>query len=167
MPAAGLMSVQDYLSTAYRPDCDYVDGLVVERNLGEYDHSKLQGAVFAYFYFRRKQWGIHVVAGQRVQVSPTRFRVPDACVVVGEEPKEQIFRTPPFICIEILSKDDRLSAMQERAGDFLRFGVPYVWILEPGTRKAFRCTLAGTFEVSELRTENPEIVVPLEAFFAD
>ena len=33
----------------YRPDCDYVDGRVVERNLGERDHSKLQAAIAAYF----------------------------------------------------------------------------------------------------------------------
>jgi Uma2 family endonuclease len=165
MPAAELVSVREYLSTSYRPDCDYVDGVVVERNLGEYDHSKLQGAVFAYFYARRKQWGIHVVPEQRVQVSPTRFRVPDVCVVAGREPTEQIFRTPPFICIEILSRDDRLSAMQERVGDFLRFGVPYVWILDPRTRKAFRCTLESMFEVAELRTDNPEIVIPIAALF--
>ena len=167
MPAAELTSVREYLSTAYRPDCDYVDGFVVERNLGECDHGRLQMAVSGYFYVRRKQWGIHVVPEQRVQVTPTRFRVPDVCVVLGEEPKDQIFRTPPFICIEILSKDDRLPDMQERVGDFLRFGVPYVWILDPRSRKAFRCTLEGMLEVPELRTADPEIVVPLGALFED
>lgn len=167
MPAAELVSVREYLSTAYRPDCDYVDGIVVERNLGEYDHARLQGAVFAYFYNRRKQWGIHVVPEQRVQVAPTRLRIPDVCVVLAGERPEQIFRKPPFICIEILSPDDRISAMQERVGDFLRFGVPYVWILDPGTRKAYRCTLKGLQEVSELRTENPEFLVPLDALFED
>jgi hypothetical protein len=57
--------------------------------------------------------------------------------------------------------------MQDRVGDFLRFGVPYVWILDPRSRKAFRCTPEGIIEVSELRTENPEIVVPLGALFED
>ena len=56
MPAVELVSVREYLSTAYRPDCDYVDGVVVERNLGEYDHGRLQMAVSAYFYARRKEW---------------------------------------------------------------------------------------------------------------
>jgi Uma2 family endonuclease len=167
MATANLVSVREYLSTAYRPDCDYVDGVVEERNLGEYDHSRLQTAVTMYFYSRRKQWGIHVVVEQRVQVSPTRFRIPDVCVVLGDEPKDQIFRTPPFICIEILSKDDRLPAMQERVGDYLRFGVPYAWILDPRARKAWRCTLEAMVEVSELRTENPEIVAPLAALFED
>src|ERR1700682_1260705 len=102
MPTGELISVSEYLSTTYRPDCDYVDGVVLERNFGEYDHARLQGEVLAYFHARRKKWGLRAAPEQRVQVSLTRFRVPDVCVVVGE-PAEQIFRTPPFICIEILS----------------------------------------------------------------
>jgi len=164
MSISQLVSVSEYLSTSYRPDCDYLDGVVLERNLGEYDHARLQGAVFAYFYSRRKEWGISVVPEQRVQVSPTRFRIPDVCVVIGEPP-EQIFRTPPFICIEILSKDDRISEMQERVEDYLRFGVPYVWILDPRKRKAYRCTWESTYEVKELVTENPAMIVPVEALF--
>jgi len=160
MAASSLVSVREYLSTSYRPDCDYLDGVVLERNLGEYDHARLQGEVFAYFHARRREWGLRVVPEQRVQISPTRFRVPDVCVVLGE-PAEQIFRTPPFICIEILSKDDRLSDMQDRVADYLNFGVPYVWILDPATRHAWRCTPGGRREVTELHTENPETLVPV------
>lgn len=121
-------------------------------------------AVSAYLHNRRKEFGIQVFPEQRVQVSPTRFRVPDVCVVKGEA-TEQIFRMPPFICIEIMSPDDRFSEMQERVQDYLSFGVPYVWILDPATRKAFRSTPGALTEVSELRTEDPEIVVPLPALF--
>jgi hypothetical protein len=28
------VSVEEYLHTSYQPDCDYVDGEVLERNLG-------------------------------------------------------------------------------------------------------------------------------------
>ena len=165
MPTTELVSIPEYLSTSYRPDCDYVDGVVEERNLGEYDHAKLQGAVFAYFYSRRREWGIHVVPEQRVQVSPTRFRVPDVCVVAGAEPTEQIFRQPPFIWIEVLSPEDRLSKVRERIDDYLAFGVRYVWLLDPQTLKAFRCTSEGMQQVQELRTENPATLVPLAALF--
>jgi len=167
MATTNLISVHEYLATAYRPDCDYVDGAVVERNVGEKDHGKLQRSLLIYFHERRTTWGINVFPEQRVQVSAARFRIPDICVVLGSEPEEQIFTRPPFICIEILSPEDRLSAMQERVGDYLRFGVPYVWILDPRSRKAFRCTLEGMLQVPELRTEDPAIVVPLEALFED
>jgi Uma2 family endonuclease len=165
MAASSLVSIHEYLSTSYRPDCDYVDGVVLERNLGEYDHARLQRALVVYFDNRRKEWGIDVVPEQRVQVSATRFRVPDVCVIVDDGPPEQIFRTPPLICVEILSKDDRLSEMQERIDDYLNFGVRYVWILDPSRRKTWRCTPGGMLEADELRTENPYTLVPLAALF--
>ena len=34
-----MVSVDEYLHTAYHPDCDYVDGVVEDRNVGEKDHS--------------------------------------------------------------------------------------------------------------------------------
>jgi hypothetical protein len=43
MATRSLVSVSEYLSTSYRPDCDYVDGVVLQRNFGEYDHARLQG----------------------------------------------------------------------------------------------------------------------------
>jgi len=165
MQTGELMSVREYLSTCFRPDCDYVDGEVVERNLGEYDHARLQLAVGAFFYARRREWGINAVTEQRVQVAATRFRIPDVCVIRANRAPEQIFRTPPFICIEILSRDDRLTEMYERVKDYLTFGVPHVWILDPRTRTAYRCTAEGVFETQELRTENPDILLPLADLF--
>src|SRR5579863_5378854 len=49
MPSRTLVSVDEYLHTSYHPDCDYVDGDIVERNVGELDHSELQGEIYAYF----------------------------------------------------------------------------------------------------------------------
>ncbi len=160
MATGSLVSVREYLSTSYRPDCDYVDGVVLERNLGEKDHSRLQTEIAFYYRSHRKEWGLWAFVEQRVQVLATRFRVPDVCLVVGEPP-DQIVRTPPFICIEVLSPDDRLAEMRQRVEDYLAFGVPYVWILDPATRHAWRCTPGGMQDVAELRTENPETLVPV------
>jgi Uma2 family endonuclease len=162
--AATAVPIQDYLSEVYEPDCDYVDGELQERNLGTFDHSRLQGAIFAFFYSRRKEWGVCVVPEQRVQVSPTRFRIPDVCVVLGK-PTDQIFRETPFICIEILSPEDRVTRVNERVADYLKFGVPYVFLLDPETRVAWRCTPGAMVEVPQLRTENPSMLVPLEELF--
>ena len=164
MATGALASVNEYLSTSYDPDCEYIDGVILERNGGERDHSTLQGATFAWFFNRQKDLKIAVFPEQRVQVPPTRFRVPDVCVTL-ETPGEQIFTKPPFICIEILSPEDRLSAMQERVTDYLDTGVQYVWILDPKTRLAYRWTREGMHQVLELRTETPTIVVPLADVF--
>src|SRR5580700_274643 len=141
MPTGMLISVEEYLATSYRPDCDYVDGQVEERNLGEFDHSRLQTAVAAYFWARRKQWGINVIVEQRVQVRPDRFRIPDVCVILGE-PSEQIFTKPPFLCIEIVSPEDRMSRVKARIDDYLTMGVSFVWLLDPASRSAYVFTAA-------------------------
>jgi Uma2 family endonuclease len=99
-------------------------------------------------------------------VAPDRFRVPDVCLTTESHP-EQVFRTPPFACIEVLSPDDRLSEMQERVADYLYFGVPFVWIVDPETRKAWQCSTAGMLQVTELRTESPATVVPIADLFED
>jgi hypothetical protein len=44
-----LVSVDEYLRTGYRPDCDYLDGEVVPRNLGEFEHSRAQNERFYSF----------------------------------------------------------------------------------------------------------------------
>jgi Uma2 family endonuclease len=167
MPTGTLLSVEEYLATSYRPDCDYVDGQILERNLGEFDHSRLQAALVIYFGARQKQWGVRVVPEQRLQVKLNRFRVPDVCVLLGE-PGEQILTKPPFLCIEILSPDDRMSRIEERIDDYLAMGVPYVWLVDPGTRRAYTATAGeGLREVKDgvLRTANPEFEVPLRELF--
>ena len=111
---------------------------------------------------------VHVFIAQRLQIAATRFRIPDVCVVLGHEPDEQIFTTPPFICIEILSKDDTMTQMQERIEEYLQFGVRYVWVLDPRTQRAYSFTREGMREASGglLRTDEPEIVVPLAGIFS-
>ena len=168
MPAGTLISVSEYLSTSYDPDCDYVDGEVLERCLGERDHSKIQRNFILYFGTRMRKWSVHVFPEQRVQVSPTRFRVPDVCVVAGAEPDEQIFTKPPMLCIEILSPEDTMSRMMTRIEDYLAFGVPHVWVIDPSTRRAYNYTAAGMHEVKDgvLRTDDPQIAVPLAEIFS-
>ena len=160
--------VEEYLRTTYDPDCDYVDGEVLERNLGERDHSDLQGELVYFFRVRRQRWKVFAFVEQRVQVSPTRFRVPDVCVYVGEKPRDQIFRTPPFICIEILSPEDRLERLQQKIDDYLSFGVPYVWVINPRNRRVWAYTKDGSREVKDgtLHTENPSLIIPLAEIFA-
>jgi Uma2 family endonuclease len=167
MATGTLVSVDEYLNTSYHPDCDYIDGRIVERNVGEWDHSRLQAAFASYFYSREKQWNIIVVPEQRVQISPTRYRIPDICVVVGPRPSTQILQDPPFLCIEILSKDDRVGDMQERIDDYLGFGVQYVWVINPKNRKAHVHTASSIREVKDgtLSTQNPDITVSLAEIY--
>jgi Uma2 family endonuclease len=167
MSSATLVSVQEYLATCFRPDREYVDGEIQERNLGERPHGRTQGRLYAFLFQRESQWGICAILEQRVQVSPTRFRVPDICVILASDPDEPIVKQAPFLCVEILSPEDRVSRLNERLSDYFQMGVRYVWVLDPLARRAFCYTPGEMHEVSDgmLRTTNPDIEVALDEVF--
>ncbi|SRR5260370_29603361 len=167
MGATTLVSVEEYLNTSYDPDREYLDGEIVERNLGEKPHSRIQRKLITYLDNRSNEFGIEVFPEQRVQVNRTRFRIPDITVVLLPQTDEPIVTSPPFLCIEILSKDDTMQYMQEKIDDYLNFGVPYVWIINPRNKKAYVVTRAGMVEASSgvLETKNPNISVPLSILF--
>lgn len=164
-----LVSVEEYLDTVYEPDCDYVDGELVDRNVGERDHAHAQGEVFFHLRQGRKKWNIYPSVEARVQVSPTRFRVPDVCAFIAPAPAGQIFTHPPFLCVEILSPEDRMSRVQQKIDDYLAFGVEYVWLINPQTRRAWVYRRDGIREIRDgtLRTANPDIEISLTDVFAE
>ncbi len=167
MSSATLVSVQEYLAASFDPDRDYVDGEIQERNLGEQPHSRTQMSLGAFLFNREAQWGIRVLSEQRVQVSPTRFRVPDLCVLPASAPRDPIVRQAPFLCIEILSPEDRVLRLNERLSDYFQMGVRYVWVIDPLTKQAFCYTPGEMHEVLNgiLRTKDPDIAVPIEEVF--
>jgi Uma2 family endonuclease len=168
MSSATLVSVQEYLSTSYRPDRDFVDGELQERNLGELEHSTTQSAILVWFWTRKDEWNILPVVEQRVQVAQTRFRIPDVTVLRSDQPREPIITEPPLILIEVLSKDDTLRSMRERVDDYLNFGVRYVWIVDPATRRAYVCSPTAFQEPEQgvLVVPNTPIRLVLSELFA-
>jgi len=164
MDRAVLVSVDEYLNTSFVDgDREYVDGRIVERNVGEIDHSDLQGAIVT--YLRTRFPAFWTGPEVRVQVKPTHFRVPDICVVQGGKPEGRIVVQPPFLVIEILSRDDRADDVQERIEDYLEFGVPCVWVINPRSRRGYVHTSESIHEVRDgvFRTPGSEIELPLGA----
>ena len=158
-----MVTVEEYLHTLYRPDCDYVDGVLVDRNVGLLTHQIAIREVLFYFYERRHLWDIFVILSLRVRISPSRYRVPDVLVVLGPEPDENILTAPPFLCVEVWSPEDRISVMQEKIDDYLRFGVRFVWLIDPYERRAWIYTRDEIREVRDglLLTSDQEFIVPL------
>jgi Uma2 family endonuclease len=167
MAVATQISVDEYLNTTYRPDRDYVDGEVLERNLGERDHSQPQALLAAYFLARKNEWRLWALTEQRVQVKPHRYRIPDVCVLHQEAPYEQVVVTPPLICIEILSKDDSFASIIDRLDDYVSIGVANVWVIDPHKRRAYIYGANGTIEAinGELCVPNSSVAVPLASIF--
>ena len=58
MATALHIPLKKYLVTSYRPDCEYVDGEVRERNVGKWEHARVQWLLALWFGMHEKDWGI-------------------------------------------------------------------------------------------------------------
>ncbi len=165
---ATLVSVDEYLHSNYDPNSDYVDGELVERNVGERDHSELQTYISAYYLARKRKWGVYPFVEQRIKISSTRYRVPDICLMAGR-PDQQIFTRPPLVVIEVLSPEDRKSRTEARIEDYLSIGVRYVWVINPKTRRVDVVTSEGSYQEMSgiLRTQDPYTELPLSEIYRD
>jgi Uma2 family endonuclease len=47
---------------------------------------------------------------------------------------QQILTEPPLLCIEILSPEDTVSRTNARIQDYLDFGAPVVWVVDPAEK---------------------------------
>jgi Uma2 family endonuclease len=147
--STALVSMEEYLRTRYKPDADYVDGEIVERNLGEFEHSTIQAAMASFFWVRRQEWNVHPVTEQRIRVSPSKVRIADVAVLRGDAPREKVTATPPLICIEILSPEDRMSRAKRVLADYWTMGAKNIWLIDPVYQSAF------TFDGSGLHEADP------------
>jgi Uma2 family endonuclease len=164
-----LWTVREYLRTSWSPDREFVDGRIEERNLGEKEHSILQRFLTILFGTRRAEWRVEVFPELRTQTQRTRFRVPDVLVVRTGDRFERYVTQPPLIAIEILSPEDSLRAMQEKAAEYRQFGIEYIWIIDPEPRLAYRYTGSSLEEVreGELTVPGTPIRIVLNEMFAE
>jgi Uma2 family endonuclease len=145
------LPVAEYLRTSF-PDLDkeYRDGELVERSLPDYLHSKTQGLLIALFVALRKTFPVFVCPELRVQVRPGLIRIPDVSVYYPHEPQERVPTTPPFVAIEILSPDERMTDVRNKLAEYRAWGVTYVWLVDPHSKRMYTCD-AELVEVPALR----------------
>ena len=157
--------LHEYLGKSFRPDREYVDGEIRERNVGKYEHARVQALLTRWFGNHEQEWGVQVVTEQRVQVSPTRVRIPDvALLTLGPQP--DVIVDPTLLVSEILSPDDSYSDTQARAQDYRAMGVETVWIIDPTTRTGRMCSGTEWVEASRLEIKRTPLYVNLPDIFS-
>jgi Uma2 family endonuclease len=132
MSVETLIPVEEYLSTSFDPDVEYVDGVLVERNVGDWLHSLTQRNMVV--ALSRKYPHVYAVPELRSQTRATRYRLPDVCVLLTA-PKTKYLLDAAFLAVEILSEDDSMSKMMEKLEEYDRKGVPNIWLIDPRLRK--------------------------------
>jgi|SRR5665213_1181979 len=143
MGVGTLISVDEYLHTSFDPDCDFIDGEVLERNVGKRRHGYAQTQTAIWFGQRKDLLRLVPIAELRLRVSPRRVRIPNVVVSELPLPDEEVFTSPPYLCVEVMSPDDTFASLQDRLDDFLQFGVPNVWVIDPWKHRGWSVTVEG------------------------
>ncbi len=164
MAGETLIPVEEYQHTSYSPDREFRDGILVDRNVGDLAHSLLQTALAAYSRRRRKTWEIEVYAGLRIWARQGWYPIPDVCIFALPAPTERVPTRMPLLWVEILSEDDRMIEVWNKAKELVACGAPYVWIIDPNTLEGQLLTQAGgpnAVPDKTLRIPDTSIVIPL------
>ena len=147
--------VEEYLSTSYEPDREYVDGQLVERYVGEYTHGRLQGLISSILGARERERRFRTFISLRIRVSDShRFRIPDVCVKALPFHITPIL-TRPDLVVEVLSPDDEAIETLTKMGDYLAAGIPHIWVVDPYKRTLVEADQSGLRRVDILRLSTP------------
>lgn len=151
------MPVEEYLRAAFPGvDCEYRDGEVLERSMPDDLHSATQGLLCGFFIPLRQKLALFVRPEIRMKVREDLYLIPDVAIFHLEKPA-LIPDSPPLIAIEILSPDDRHSAVRSKLQEYRDWGVRHVWLVDPHSRRLYTCdsglTETTLFEVPELGIE--------------
>ncbi len=171
MSTSTIVTIEQYLSTVYRPDVEYIDGELRPKNskakgdpLVQWVHAQLQALISAWFVQHDDEWGVQVGVDARTQVTVSSVRLPDV-VVVPAGPHPQTLIEPPLIVVEILSPDDSYDETESRARDYQRMGIENVWLIDPTTRTARVLNGEGWTEITRLAVENSPIYLDVNTLF--
>lgn len=163
MATTTLQSVEEYLRKSYSPDREYRDGVLIERNMGDTNHSRVQTKLSRYAGNRETEWGIEVFLELRIRVREDWYPIPDICLYELPAPQEPVPSRMPLLWIEILSDDDKMIDVWDKARRVVDCGSPYFWIINPHTLESELRTTSGMSLIPNHTLTIPDspIVIPL------
>ena len=163
-PIPQLVSVEEYLSSSYRPDLEYVDGVLVERGMPTIAHSLLQMILIQYLARYQKALGFLPLPEVRTQiVERSRYRIPDIILCPVPLSAGKVMASVPWAVIEILSPDDRLPEQLDRFRDYKHIGVRHVLLLDPERLIAFRFEEGSLLQTQFASLDLPSGPLPFDS----
>ncbi len=166
LPTSPFVSVEEYLGASYALDLEYVEGVLVERNVGDWLHALIQSNVL--FSLRRKFPHLKVVAELRLSVTETRFRLPDVCVLLAA-PGTKYLLEAAYLVIEVLSEGDDMSQMMEKLREYDGKGVKNIWLIDPRLRimSVYRRPILHEIDGERIATEDESVWLSRSEIFAE
>ncbi|MDA1315494.1 MAG: Uma2 family endonuclease [Acidobacteria bacterium] len=165
MATSTQLPVEEYLRMSFEgPDREYLDGEVVERNVGGKRHSKVQAQFMRLIDRVVEPHPLQLFPELRMRVLKTRYRIADVAVF-SEEPAEEVPSTPPLVVLEIVSRDDRLTEIIEKLEEYLNWGVPHVWLADPYSERLHVMAAEGMREVPSFELPEYSLRITKEDLF--
>jgi Uma2 family endonuclease len=145
---------------------EFVDGALVERNVGDWPHSLTQSNILV--ALRWKYPHLKAVAGLRSKTASTRYRVPDVTVLLTA-PQSDYLLDPAFVAVEVLSEDDVMSRVIEKFKEYATKGVPNIWLIDPRLQLmwVYRPPALVEIEGDTISTADSSIELSRAEIFAD
>jgi Uma2 family endonuclease len=145
-------------------DFDYVDGVLERHDWGDYSHSEMHSQAMAWIHDQKLQSKFRALPSHTLQITPTRFRVPDISIFhrrIGNEGRATT--TAPLVVIEILSPEDSFMYLQSLEADYRRMGISNIWFLDPRQIMGWCCTPAGWIKTETFAIPDTSITLDLRA----
>jgi Uma2 family endonuclease len=171
---------EDLLAMPNGEQYELVDGELVEKDMGakaRWIASRLYHAVELFIDQEHVGWAFAAEIGyQCFEEDPNRVRRPDVSFICagclpGEEIPRGHIRTVPELVAEVVSPDDLYRGVLRKVGEYLRAGVPLVWVIEPetGTVDVWRRDRSGVMLQGADELDGKEVLpgfrCPLEGIF--
>ena len=131
------VSLDEYLNTSYEPDMEFVDGALVERNVGSLSHSVLQAVIVLYLGKFQESHQIRVCTAGRLRIDSERHRIPDVLVLERPYHRGKVVTDIPAITVEIKSPDDKFDDIIDKCFEYETLGVRNILVMDPDHRRAW------------------------------
>lgn len=129
-----LVTEREYLTNPTYQYAEFVDGVIVERNVGKKKHARIQARCAALLLACERD---DVFTGTelhcRLEVrGKTVYRIPDvAATRNGVFNADDVLVGGPTLAVEVQSPGDTLTEMIRKAQDYFSNGTKVVWIVLP------------------------------------
>ena len=133
--ASAPIPVEEYLRSTCKPACEYIDGVLRQKPLPAYKHSKLQLRTLN--LINQSGAALDAVPELTVRIREGKYLIPDVGVQRIGEIQEPYPTKPIYLCIEVLSPEDRFSDVVAKCEDYHSWGVRYCWIIDPETQQCW------------------------------
>lgn len=131
MATAARVSLEEYLRTDYEPECELIDGELIEKPMGTLEHMDLERRLerlLEPFEECGQGRAVHELSfrkGDDVRIPDLAFVPPNAHFENG------ILTDSPTLCVEVLSPSQRQSELFAKCEAYHAWGVPYCWVIDP------------------------------------